>query len=70
MKRAFSSGMTLIEIVIVISLVALMYMVAVPQFNLKSGVELSTKLGQITTDIRSAADLALLTNKSYRNISI
>ncbi len=61
-----NSGMTLLEIIIVIGLMAMIYAVAMPQFNLKSGVELSTKLGQIATDIRSAADLALLTKKSYR----
>lgn len=60
------SGMTLLEIIIVIAIIAVMYAVAMPQFSVRSGVELSTKLGQITTDIRSAADLALLTKNSYR----
>ncbi len=45
---------------------ATIYAVAIPQFNIITGAETSTKIGQLVTDIRSAYDMAVLTNMPHR----
>jgi len=59
-------GFSLIEVVIVVALIAFVYAVAIPQFNLKSGQEVATKLNMLAGDVRSASDLAVLTGGTYR----
>lgn len=58
--------MTLIEIIIVISLMAVVYVVALPNFRARSGTEASTKLGQLATDVRGAFDMAVLYRRPHR----
>jgi len=64
MRKA--AGFTLIEIIIVISLVATVYFVALPQFNLVTGTDVAVKLGQLAADIRSGYDTAVLSGKTHR----
>lgn len=59
-------GLTLFEVVIVVSLVAFIYSVAIPQFSARSGAEAATKVGRLAEDVRSAFDLAVLTGRPYR----
>ncbi|MBM4252238.1 MAG: type II secretion system protein [Deltaproteobacteria bacterium] len=59
-------GFSLIEVIVVIALIAFVYTVAIPQFNLRTGAEVSTKLSQLAGDIRNAYDMAVLTGKAYR----
>ena len=56
----------MIEIIIVVALIAFIYSVAIPQFNLRTGVEATTKINQIASDIRNAFDSAVLTGKVHR----
>lgn len=65
-SRERESGMTMIEIAVVISLIAFLYSIAVPQFALRSGTEAATKVQRVADDIRAAFDLAVLNNKTYR----
>lgn len=58
--------MTLIEIILVIGLIAFVYVVAIPQFNLRSGLEASSKLTRLQQDIRAAYDMAILSQRTYR----
>jgi len=60
------SGMTMIEIMVVIGLVAFLYSIAVPQFSLRTGTEAANKVQRLADDIRAAFDLAVLNNKTYR----
>lgn len=60
------NGFSLLEVIIVISLMALVYTVALPNLNMRTGVETATKMGQLATDIRSAFDMAVLKRKNYR----
>lgn len=60
------SGVTMIEILVVIGLIAFIYSIAVPQFSMRSGTEVATKTQRLADDIRSAFDMAVLNNKTYR----
>lgn len=60
------SGITMIELMVVIGLIAFIYSIAVPQFSLRSGTEVATKTQRLANDIRSAFDMAVLNNKTYR----
>lgn len=62
----FESGMTLIEIILVVSLMAVIYSVALPQLSIKTGTEVASKLGTLSADVRSAYDMAVLYRKPYR----
>lgn len=67
MRHARSSaGFSLIEVIVVVALVAFVYTVALPQFNLRSGAETASKLNILAGDIRNAYDLSVLTGKTYR----
>jgi prepilin-type N-terminal cleavage/methylation domain-containing protein len=59
-------GFTLFEVMVVISLVVFMYAVAIPNFSLKTGTEAATKIGQLTSDVRSAFDMAVLSGYPHR----
>jgi type II secretory pathway pseudopilin PulG len=56
----------MIELMVVIGLIAFIYSVAVPQFNKRSGTEVATKTQRLADDIRSAFDMAVLSNKTHR----
>jgi len=60
------SAFTLIEIIIVISLIAFVYSIAMPNFGAVSASEVATKLGRLNADIRSAYDLSVLSGRPYR----
>ena len=60
------AGFTLIELILVVTLIAFVYGVALPQINLRSGAEMATKTGQLASDIRNAFDLAVLTGPTHR----
>ncbi|MFK7823051.1 MAG: Tfp pilus assembly protein FimT/FimU [Oligoflexales bacterium] len=66
LPRNKAKGFTLLEVIIVIGLVAFVYAVAIPNFNLKTGNEVASKLGQFAEDIRSAYDYSILTGKPLR----
>lgn len=59
-------GFTLIELIIVISLVAFIYSVAMPNLGLTSSSEIAGKLSRLNADVRAAFDLAVLSGKPYR----
>lgn len=61
-----SDGVTMIELMVVIGLIAFIYSIAVPQFSMRTGTEAATKVTRLTDDIRSAFDMAVLNNKTYR----
>ena len=60
------SGFSLIEIIIVIGLVAFVFMIAIPNFNLKTGTEVANRLARLGEDFRSAYDYSILTGKPCR----
>jgi len=60
------SGMTLIEIIIVISLVALVYAMAAPDLLMGKEAEVKQRVNRLAEDIRSAYDIAVLTGKYQR----
>jgi prepilin-type N-terminal cleavage/methylation domain-containing protein len=64
------AGFSLIEIIIVISLMAFVYTIAIPQFNLRTGTEIASKLSQIAGDFRNAYDQAVLSGKVYRMVFV
>jgi general secretion pathway protein H len=60
------SGFSLLEIIIVISLIAVVYSVALPNLGVQTATEASTKLSLVSVDIRGAFDMAVLNRKPYR----
>ena len=58
--------MTLLEIIIVISLVALVYAVGAPNLLSRSQSEIYLSLSQFTTSVRTAFDLSVLKGQPYR----
>ena len=65
-RSGVQAGFTLIELILVVTIIAFVYGVALPQLNLKSGAEMATKTGQLAGDIRNGFDLAVLTGKTHR----
>jgi prepilin-type N-terminal cleavage/methylation domain-containing protein len=63
-----SAGFSLIEVIVVLALVAFVYTVALPQFNLRTGAEVASKLNILAGDVRNAYDLSVLTGKTYRMV--
>ncbi len=61
-----AAGLTIIELLIVISIIALMTVVAVPNFNIVPGTEAAQKLGTLLGDVRAGYDMAVLNRKPYR----
>ena len=59
-------GFSLIEVIIVVTLLAFVYTVALPQLSLRTGAAVANKLNQLASDIRSAYDLSVLSGKTYR----
>jgi len=69
-KAVGSPGFTLIEIIIVVSIVATAYAVAMPQFSLITGTNVAEKLGMLSGDVRSAYDMAVLRGKPHRLVFV
>jgi prepilin-type N-terminal cleavage/methylation domain-containing protein len=61
-----AAGFSLIEVIVVVAIIAFVYTVAMPQFNARTGTEMTQKLNQLSSDVRSAYDLSVLTGKTYR----
>lgn len=61
-ERAF----TLIELAIVISIIAMGYVILMPNLNNQSVTQVMDKLNRLASDVRSAFDLAILNHKPYR----
>jgi prepilin-type N-terminal cleavage/methylation domain-containing protein len=61
-----NAGFTLIELIIVISLIAFVYSVAMPNLGMTSTSEIATKLGRLNSDVRAAYDISVLSGKPYR----
>ena len=66
MKQWDSRGFTLIEVIIVVAIMVTFYTFGMPKFNSLTGTEATTKVNRLAADIRSAYDLAVLTNRPYR----
>lgn len=62
------SGFTLLEIIIVVALIAFVYTSAMPNLSMVTSAALATKMARMGTDVRSAFDLSVLTNKTYRMV--
>lgn len=60
------NGFTLFEVIIVVSLIALIYSVAVPDFSLSTNTERTIKIGELAGDIRKAYDMSVLYKKPFR----
>lgn len=67
-KHSSQSGFSLIEVIIVVTLIAFVYTVALPQFGMRSQTEIANKLNQLASDVRSAYDVAVLSKKTYRMV--
>jgi prepilin-type N-terminal cleavage/methylation domain-containing protein len=61
-----TDAFTLIELLIVMSLFAFTMIVAYPNFNISEEARVTSKLGQLATDVRSSFDQAVLSGKTYR----
>jgi len=61
-----NSGVTLIEIVIVVSLMAFMLVVMSPNIHLSTANEVASKLGRLSSDIRAVYDTAVMSGKTHR----
>ncbi len=62
--RAF----TLLELLIVLGLIGFVYAVAMPSLTARSGTQVANALGRLGQDVRSAFDLAILTNMPHRMV--
>lgn len=65
-KKSHNSGFTLIEIIIVLSLMGFVFTIAMPAIFGPSANEIAGKLGRLTADIRAAYDEAVLKRKYFR----
>lgn len=61
-----AAGFTLIEVILVIALMAIIFIVVVPNFNVVPSSEASSKINGLAGDIRAAYDMAVLHRKPYR----
>lgn len=60
------AGFTLLEIIAVIGLIMFVYTGVLPQLSLKTGTEVASKMGRLSSDIRNAYDLSVLSGQTYR----
>lgn len=65
-RTDFERGFTLLEVVIVCSLMALAYVIAVPNFSVQKETDTMDKINRLAGDIRNAFDTAILNHKTYR----
>ncbi len=61
-----SAGFTLLEVLLVISIMAVIFIVVIPNFNIVPSTEASSKVNGLAGDIRAAYDMAVLHRKPYR----
>ncbi|MCX6131704.1 MAG: hypothetical protein NTX25_21920 [Proteobacteria bacterium] len=59
-------GFSILEMMMVISLAALMFVVAAPNLSISEQTEAAQKLGALSGDIRAAYDTAVLSRKPHR----
>lgn len=64
--RKREQGFTLIEIIFVITIIVVTFSVALPNFALLTGTKIQETLGQLSTDVRSAYDMAVLHRRPHR----
>lgn len=60
------AGLTLLEIILVIAVIAGVYAIALPQFDFVIDNEVSTRISRLEEDVRDAYDKAVLSGKPYR----
>ena len=65
-KGSTAAGFTLIEVILVIALMAIVFILVVPNFNIVPSSEASSKINGLAGDIRAAYDMAVLHRKPYR----
>jgi len=68
MKLRATAGFTLIEIIVVISLIAFSVSIVAPRLTQRTESEAITKVNRLAEDVRSAFDLAVLTGRPYRMV--
>jgi prepilin-type N-terminal cleavage/methylation domain-containing protein len=61
-------GFTLLEVMIVITIMAGVYAIAFPNFNLQQNSQVSDSLGRLSEDVRAAFDTAVLSGKPHRMV--
>lgn len=61
-----ASGFSLLEIIIVVSLIAMAYAIAAPNLGVNTEAEIANKLGRLNSDVRTAYDLTVLSGKPHR----
>lgn len=64
--RRGQAGFTLIEIILVITLIAAAYSAIAPDFSLNTAAERSSRIGQFAEDFRKAYDMSVLYKRPYR----
>lgn len=62
------AGFTLIEIILVITLIAAAYAAVAPDFSLNTAAERSSRVGQFAEDFRKAYDMSVLFKRPYRMV--
>ncbi|MBC7660653.1 MAG: prepilin-type N-terminal cleavage/methylation domain-containing protein [Chitinophagaceae bacterium] len=65
-EKARNAGFTIIEVLIVISVMALVLLLVVPNFNIVGSSEASAKINGLAGDIRAAYDMSVLHRKPFR----
>lgn len=65
-KKSLQAGFTLIEVMLVIALMAVIFVLVIPNFNIVPSTEASSKINGLSGDIRAAYDMAVLHRKPHR----
>jgi len=65
-RPSSSAGFTLIEVIMVIALMAVTFILVVPNFNIVPSSEAAAKINGLAGDIRAAYDMSVLHRKPYR----
>ena len=65
-ERNSELGVTLIEVILVLSLMAFMLVIMAPNIHMSEANEVTSKLGKLSSDIRSAYDSAVLSGHTHR----
>lgn len=66
--KSGQKAFTLFEIIIVISILAFVYTLAVPNFSFQRATEVANALGRLNSDVRSAFDLSVLRGTPLRMV--
>ncbi len=64
--RQSQLGVTLIEVILVLSLMAFMLVIMAPNIHMSESNEVTAKLGKLSSDIRAAYDSAVLSGQTHR----